>query len=55
MVVNDAAAVVRDLEQRQSDTELAKVRKRLHPDDAAIGVRMGDLQLEQLTVNQVSI
>ena len=43
MVVNDAAAVVRDLEQRQSDTELAKVRKRLHPGDAAIGVRMGDL------------
>ena len=32
-----------DLEQRQSDTELAKVRKRLGPDEAAIGVRMGDL------------
>ena len=41
--VDDADAVVRDLEQRQSDTELAKVRKRLRPDEAAIGVRMGDL------------
>jgi 3-methyladenine DNA glycosylase AlkD len=43
MGVDDAAAVVRDLEQRQSVTELAKVRKRLHPDEAAIGVRMRDL------------
>ena len=43
MGVDDAAAVVRELEQRQSETELAKVRKRLRPDEPAIGVRMGDL------------
>ena len=39
----DAAAVVRDLEGLQSDSELAKVRRRLDPGEAAIGIRMGDL------------
>ena len=39
----DADAVVRRLEQLQSDSELTKVRKRLAPGEAAIGVRMRDL------------
>ncbi len=43
MAVDDAAAVVRALEQLQSDVELAKVRKRLDHDELAIGVRMRDL------------
>ena len=39
----DADTVVWQLEQLQSDSELAKVRKRLGPGEAAIGIRMGDL------------
>ena len=39
----DADTVVRQLEQLQSDSELAKIRKRLGPDEAVIGIRMRDL------------
>ena len=39
----DAGSVVRQLEQLQSDSELVKVRKRLRPGEAAIGIRMRDL------------
>ena len=39
----DAGTVVRQLEQLQSDSELATIRKRLAPGEAAIGIRMGDL------------
>ena len=42
-MVADADTVVWQLEQLQSDTELAKIRKRLGPNEAAIGVRMRDL------------
>ena len=42
-MVDDADTVVWQLEQLQSDSELAKVRKRLGPDEAAIGIRMRDL------------
>ena len=42
-MVDDADTVVRQLEQLQSDTELAKIRKRLGPDESAIGIRMRDL------------
>ena len=38
-----AEAVVRDLEWMRSVDELVKVRKRLAPDEPAIGMRMGDL------------
>ena len=38
-----AAAVVAALGRSRSDSELAKVRKRLAPGEDAIGVRMGDL------------
>jgi 3-methyladenine DNA glycosylase AlkD len=43
LAADDAAAVVRDLEERQSDAELIKVRNRLDGHEAAIGVRMRDL------------
>ena len=39
----EADAVVWQLEQLQSVSELAKVRKRLGPGEAAIGIRMRDL------------
>ena len=39
----DAVTVTRQLEELQSDTELAKVRQRLGAGEPAIGVRMGDL------------
>ena len=39
----DADTVVWQLEQLQSDSELAKVRKRLGPGEAAIGIRIRDL------------
>ena len=42
-MVADADTVVWQLEQLQSDSELAKIRKRLGPDEAAIGIRMRDL------------
>ena len=35
--------IVRQLEGQRSDAELVKVRRRLAPDEPAIGVRMGDL------------
>lgn len=38
-----AVEVIAELERLRSDTELAKVRKRLPPGEAAIGVRMRDL------------
>ena len=38
-----AAAVVTELEALGSDSELAKVRKRLAPNEAAFGLRMRDL------------
>ena len=39
----DADTLVWQLEQLQSDSELAKIRKRLGPEEAAIGIRMGDV------------
>lgn len=38
-----AARVVADLEERRDPPELAKVRKRLAPDEPALGMRMGAL------------
>ena len=38
-----AARVVVDLEERRDPQELAKVRKRLAPDEPALGMRMGAL------------
>ena len=40
MPPSTAAGVITDLEARQDQQELAKVRKRLAPDEPALGMRM---------------
>ncbi|GAA4283252.1 hypothetical protein GCM10022261_07830 [Brevibacterium daeguense] len=43
MTAQPASAVIEALREFQSDAELARVRKRLSPDEPAIGTRMDDL------------